>query len=379
MRQDALSKRHAEFLANFTGLEKLYFVNVPRDANDMVNSPRGPQSSSTPPPFSDAHLPSNTTATTVHSPTVSSPNPTKLQLNIRDNYLNAIVTNHAATLRHLLLPSRWPLSASTLARLVYASPQLEQFAFATELSSMETLGLILPFLRKLVALRLLIPTGNVSSPPNGTTAPRTSSANGSVPARTLVDVVELDDKILMEGMSVALGDQSIFGSLKILGIGWKAWELREFYTIDQPSPQPFDHATHAQLFTSNHNASTPNLQTTSFENGSPNPGLGMNITSPTTSQHPHHQKPRQPSTSSILGKRPRTDDDQSPITTSPTKTRHQPHPHSHPDEDFVAELDEACLPTQMNPGAQRWRRRLRRVGWEVLQRWEIWELDKQKL
>lgn len=377
MRQDALSKRHAEFLAKFTGLEKLYFVNPPRDANDVV-SPRAPSSSS-PPPFSDYAYPHS------NSPTVSSPNPASLQLNIRDSYLNAIVTNHASTLRHLLLPSRWPLSSSTLARIVHASPNLEQFAFATEVNSMETLGLILPFLRKLVALRLLIPTGNVSSPPNGTSTgtgatPRTiSNANGLVSVRTLQDLVEVDDKILTEKMSIHLADKSIFSHLKVLGIGWKAWELREFYISDdhqQPSSQPHTEQS------PNHYVSSPTLQTSTFENGTPNPGLGMNITSPT---HPHlpsipythgYPQSRQQSTTSVLGKRSREDDHQSPFTTSPTKTHHhQPLPH----ESILAELeDNVCLPLQTNPDAQRWRRRLRRVGWEVLKDWEVWGLDKQE-
>lgn len=379
MRQDALSKRHAEFLANFTGLERLYFVNSPRDAND-VTSPRVPSSSS-PRPSSDYAYPHS------NSPTVSSPNPSNLQLNIRDNYLNAIVTNHASTLRHLLLPSRWPLSASTLARLVHASPNLEQFAFATELSSMETLGLILPFLRKLSALRLLIPTENITSPPNGTpgtgTAPRTTNnANRFASARTLQDLVELDDKILVEKMSVPLADKSIFSNLKVLGVGWKAWELREFYIAEDHQP-PSQQRPHTEE-SPNHYASTPTLQTPTFENGTPNQDLGMNTTSPhshllPTTAHPQsgHPNSRQQSTTSILGKRPRDDDHQSPLTTSPTKTRHhQPLPH----ENFLAELDDnICLPLQTNPDAQRWRRRLRRVGWEVLKDWEIWGLDKQEL
>lgn len=376
MRQDALSKRHAEFLANFTGLERLYFVNPPGDANDVL-SPRAPNSSS-PPSFSDYAYPHS------NSPTISSPHPTNLQLNIRDNYLNAIVTNHASTLRHLLLPSRWPLSASTLARLVHASPNLEQFAFATELNSMETLGLILPFLRKLMALRLLIPTGNITSPPNGTpgsgtTLRPTNNANGIASARTLQDLVELDDKLLVEKMTVRLADKSIFSNLKVLGMGWKAWELREFYLAENhQQQQPYSEES------PNHYASTPTLQTPTFENGTSNSGLGMNITSPHSHFPPTipqpqsgHPNSRQQSTTSILGKHPREDDHQSPLTTSPTKTRHhQPPPH----ENFLAELDDTvCLPLQMNPDAQRWRRRLRRVGWEVLKDWEIWGLDKQEL
>lgn len=379
MRQDALSKRHAEFIANFTGLEKLYFVNTPRDANDFVNSPV------LTPPSSDNSHPAN-----ANSPVGSPAGSGNVHLNLRDNYLSAIVTNHCATLRHLLLPSRWPLSASTLARIVHASPQLEQLAFASDFPSMDTLGLILPFLRKLVALRLLVPTNSVSSP--GSSGAGTGSGNAQRPsrsgssstaaswfasARSLADIVELDDQFLMEKMSAPLSDRGIFGSLRMFGMGRKAWELRGFYTVSdeelqQPPPAP---AAAAATITeeSNGNHTISELPTTShIENEEPY--ITMGISSPNSLHSTNHNhKPHQQQPPSTLGKRSREGEP----PWSPSKNRRPPSPFMNGNGNGDNDEPECMSLQTTTPGAHHWRRRMRRVGWEVLQHWEIWALDKQ--
>ena len=374
MRQDALSKRHAEFIANFTGLEKLYFVNTPRDANDFVNSPV-----LTPPSSDNSH------PATANSPVGSPASSSNVHLNLRDNYLNAIVTNHCATLRHLLLPSRWPLSASTLARIVHASPQLEQLAFASDFPSMDTLGLILPFLRKLVALRLLVPTNSVSSPgSSGTgassgTAPRptrsiTGSATNWFPsARSLVDIVELDDQFLMEKMSGPFSDRSVFGRLRMFGMGRKAWELQDFYTVSdeelqqQQPPAPAPAAAAATTTEeSNGNHTISELPTTSHIEHE-EPYMTMGISSPNSLHSTNHNQP-----SSILGKRSREEEP----PWSPSKNRRPPSPFMNGNGNGNDDEPE-CMSLQIAPDTHRWRRRMRRVGWEVLQHWEIWALDKQ--
>lgn len=395
MRQDAPSKRHAEFLANFTGLEKLYFVNTPRDPSDMVNFPRRSSTSSdaVTPPLLDAHPSSQTAA---NSPVASSPaSSTNLQLNIRDNYLNAIVMSHASTLRHLLLSSRWPLSASTIVRLVHASPQLEQLAFATELSSMDTLGIVIPFLRKLSALRLLIPTGNVSSPTvggggggGGARLPRLPSDavewDPLASARSLADIVEMNDHFLAEKMSVSLADKGVFGNLKIIGMGRKAWELQDFYTV----PEENSRLTNPGFLEACYPSTTVEPGTPHFENAESNPGLGISSSSPSrsvththththTNNHPHH-KPRQPS--SVLGKHPRDEEPWESI--EPSKNR-QPSSHEEPHENGTNGTNgagtDSCVPVYLGSDGLRWRRRIRRVGWETLQHWEVWALDKEEL
>src|SRR5699024_3044518 len=111
----------------------------------------------TPVPPDTTHVISN--GLSANSPADSPANSSSTHINIRESYLNNIIANHAATLRRLLLPARFPLSPSLIARLVHSASHLEQLGLATELPSIETLGLLLPFLRTLVALRLLIPTG----------------------------------------------------------------------------------------------------------------------------------------------------------------------------------------------------------------------------
>ena len=56
-------------------------------------------------------------------------------------------------------------------------------------------------------------------------------------ARSLVDLVELDDELLMQLMSYDLADKSVFGNVKLVGMGWKAFELRDFYKAPHPIPR----------------------------------------------------------------------------------------------------------------------------------------------
>ena len=72
-----------------------------------------------------------------------------------NDYLDAIMTFHGPSLRHLLLLPQWRLSAYNLARLVRSCPNLEQLGLGTETSDYHMLRLLLPFLAKLYALRIL--------------------------------------------------------------------------------------------------------------------------------------------------------------------------------------------------------------------------------
>lgn len=352
MRQDALSKRHSDFLGSFTGLQRLYFVSARGDPNDCFSSRRsstGPSPTAPTPPVDTNHFLSN--GVSANSPADSPASNSGLQINIRDSYFNNIITNHASTLRQLLLPSRWPLPASLIARLVHSAPHLEQLALATELSSMETLGLLLPFLRHLVALRLLVPTGCATPPGAGPAfRPAKLSPNHlsgspacldkSVPSvRNLADVVNLDDQFLADALGECLADKQIYGHLKIIGIGRKAWELREFHTVRAPAP-PADGPSD--------NDTTPT-------------GLSNDAEPLARDRTPSAVEPSSQHRSSSLGKRRRGDD--SPIPPPPDTT-----PHIEPFGPAVSTTD-----------GQVWRRRVRRVGWEALQHWDIWALDTQEL
>ena len=123
MRMDAISKRNSEFLGNFRGLERLYFVNVTADSPDCLNSPR-PHAGSNPialtPPVSEYP-----NGTAVNSPTTAASPASQLNmaLAVRDSYMANITMNHGASLRHLLLSSKWPLSTAMIARLVHSCPK----------------------------------------------------------------------------------------------------------------------------------------------------------------------------------------------------------------------------------------------------------------
>ena len=71
------------------------------------------------------------------------------------DYLDNIITFHGPNLRHLLLLPQWRLSAYNLARLVRGCPNLEQLGLGTETPDYNMLRLLLPFLPKLYAVRIL--------------------------------------------------------------------------------------------------------------------------------------------------------------------------------------------------------------------------------
>ncbi|OJZ84598.1 hypothetical protein ASPFODRAFT_82882 [Aspergillus luchuensis CBS 106.47] len=369
IRQDAVSKRHAQFLNQFTGLERLYFVNATHNPNDDINSPRPLTSAAAlSPPSSDTSQPAtNGTSTNCSAAATNSPG---LQTSVRDVYLNNITLNHAATLRHLLLPARWPLSAPTVARLVHASPQLEQLGFATEFSDLEALGLLLPFLRNLKALRLLIPTCTSPSETARTgPLPKTfkyfsPSANALTAARTLSDIVEADDDTLIARLSESLADQQIFHRLKVIGLGRKGFQLGDYYTV--PAEQA-ENQGHVQLHTPTGSRATSAEANIGYDKSPP-----AERPSPTANGHnamvPSQRNGHVPP--SVLGKRPREEDTP---TTEPGEANHQA------DEQAPDPGMNACLPQVLLRDGRYWRRRVRRVGWEVLQHWEIWGLDKQEL
>lgn len=358
MRQDALSKRHSDFLGNFTGLQRLYFVNVKGDSTDALNSPKystGVSSAAPTPSSGDANVATNGVA--ANSAAASPASGSYARISLRDSYINNIITNHAATLRHLLLPACWPLPAPIAARLVHACPHLEQLGVATEISSVEMLGLLLPFLRNLVAVRILVPTTSTSGtapvPPRPTRSEPHTPANLETEtitssARSLADIVELDDQFLTDRVSEGFADKST-SNLKVIGFGRKAWELRDFYTVPAPAAQPPDTITDAVNGTTAPNPPTETEPTSTGPSIPPAPVAESST--PTTSQMP-----------SYLGKRRRDNDSPALPASGPT-----------------VQVNEPCGPDIYASDGQVWRRRVRRVGWDVLQHWAIWALDSQEI
>lgn len=369
LRANIYNQRQTEFLGSFTGLENLYLLGA-TSLSDSINSPRepGPCATTLTPPGSDN---ANCTSRDLITPSsADSPSNTpSLQARIRDNSINSIVINHAATLRHLLLPARWALSSNIIARIVHASPQLEQLAFAAEVSSMDTLGLLLPFLRNLEALRLLIPTATCASP-GDETCPKPpkqcKDTNGiDIGARALAEFVEQDDEVLIEKLSEALADQQLFQRLKVLGFGRKAFLLGEYYTVPADQSQPRE-GVQSQTPAESRAPSMDDKSPQSYgesEQGNNNVGLGVGLLSPGPNQTQTNspklpsfqQKSSQPTP--VLGKRMR--DEESALV-----------------REWTGSVDDCLLG---GPRNRTLRRRVQRVGWDVIKQWEIWGKDTQEL
>ncbi|CAG7978794.1 unnamed protein product [Penicillium salamii] len=377
VRMDAVSKRNSEFIGNFRGLERLYFVNVTSDSSDYLNSPRpkGLESSALTPPVSEPQALGAGNGTATNSPITSASPSGQLNMSssMRDSYLSHITLNHGATLRHLLLPSKWPLSTAMIARLVHSCPNLEQLALATEFASMDSLNLLIPFLRKLKALRLLIPSVSGSrGVPAGTTVKHlTDQGKASfegklmqdenfMNAKSFAEVVEIDDDLLTESMSYDLANEQVYGNVQVIGMGWKAWELRDFYKSPRPSRE-----TQSPVGQFHEVIESP-----IYSNGAPI--SAHRSPDPQTTQIPSwpNASPKFRGPPSTLGKRTR--DSETPLDSPRAQDKNEdrdatprPYPswyaHTSADEDLV------------------WRRRMRRVGWETLQHWEIWGLDTQDI
>ncbi|KAL4740923.1 hypothetical protein BDV11DRAFT_82175 [Aspergillus similis] len=416
LRANVFNQRQAEFLGSFTGLERIYLVSS-STVSDSLNSPREstvtcPSAATLTPPASENTNLNGISSRDLIMSADSPSNLPALQARVRDASINSIVLNHAATLRHLLLPARWALSSSIIARLVHASPQLEQLAFAAEMSSMETLGLLLPFLRNLQALRLLVPTASLStgsdeacnSQPKPTTLKSSKDTDGlDVGARSFADFVELDDEILIERLGEALADQQLFQRLKVVGFGRKGFVLGEYYTVpvDRPQPQPqpaqgvqsrTPAASRAPSAEGKSPSSYVDLEHTQ-RNGTnarpPSPGSNQNHTLPATASSPNLPRSQQKKSTlppSTLGKRTRDENpsvvpvdqppDAGPCAESGLGSCPGPGSTWNMNEGLNLDLNECLLPRPRNWAL---RRRIQRVGWDVLKQWEIWGLDTQEL
>ncbi|OGM48805.1 hypothetical protein ABOM_002957 [Aspergillus bombycis] len=359
IRQDRFNRRHADFLGNFTGLERLYFVNATPNPNDM-RSPRHLEYPAPTPPSVDHnhHNPGSAPAYTPDTTPSCSPG---LQAGIRDAYLNNIIINHAATLRHLLLPSYWPLSSNTIARIVHSSPQLEQLSFATEFSSMDTLG--------------YYSHSSTPRPPKASLGLLSSRSADEVftSALSLADIVEADDDILIEKFSESLADPQVFSQLRFFGFGWKAFELLDYYTI--PAVPPPERTVESQSQSpADLMGEEINGCREPYQNGFSQKDDGTAascILTPAPASHtpPTGPAPRTSQAPSLLGKRRREHDLNPGAPPKKGMSRESPIELS----DF-----NPCLPTTLANGRV-WRRRVRRVGWDTVKRYEIWGLDTQEL
>lgn len=417
VRNDRLDRRILEFL-NGLPLENLYAVTPGLRENDL-NAPRCPDTAQSfgPPPryYSSQNGAVNGSPIGPYSSLPSTPMSSS-NTSLRDSYLQMLTTVHGARLRHLLLPPYWHFSTNAIARLVRACPNIEQLAIATDLWSFETVGLLLPFLRKLVALRILIPTKCEFSSPNsrhGTPCPSSAqgdcssgfdpSKNPSI-AAMMAQLVDLNDRIHCETIGVHLADKDIFSNLKVIGFGWKAWELGDFYTVpasqaisvfqredgcrcviqgiadrinNSATPPTSHEPTSAGLntnkprlwsFTPNTNPKNQNGPSAQQANPSPFPNrIPTSLNDPFANDTLHHNSP--------INTAQGIDQQCTEFSALPTDS-------GVPLSDVVASAMFSKWPEErpVQPGEEcLWRRRVKRASWDVLKRYEIWGLDVHEI
>jgi len=141
MRQDRWSRVHCKMLGKLTGLESLYLLDSKKDTREQSNGTvNGARSQGASP----------ATPTTPASASGSAAN-----MSLGRDYIEVLSTNHGQTLRQLLLAAHWRLGPDDIAKLVRSCPNLEQLGLGIEKSDFDLFRLLVPFLPKLFALRIL--------------------------------------------------------------------------------------------------------------------------------------------------------------------------------------------------------------------------------
>ena len=125
------ASQHVQMLSHSSGMERLYFVGT---QHSKVCSPDSMEGLATPdgsPPDSDAAA-------------------------LGKQYIYALTRYHGNSLKHLLLSDQWHLDQEDIGDIVRYCPNLEQLGLAVnQPSHLDTVRLLLPFLKNLRALRLL--------------------------------------------------------------------------------------------------------------------------------------------------------------------------------------------------------------------------------
>lgn len=210
-RGDHLHKAHITHLSQSAGLEYLYLINARHkcDANGVAHStPNSAEVTPGPPPSTTS---SNRSSHNMPAPKTS----------LRDLYLDQICGVCGPTLKHLILPARWPQSPSMSARLIRSCPNLTQLSMAVDGSDFHTLRMLIPFLSKLWAIRTLAPRQE------GEEGQRQLSAHNA-----LVDVADHvhEEKLAKElSRGTSSHGQTDFPKLRYVGLGWKVFEIGGLY------------------------------------------------------------------------------------------------------------------------------------------------------
>ena len=163
VRNNNISKFQCTMMGRTTGLERLYMVGQQQPKwltglnGQTTENDQGKTPDSTADGGSEPHngllLDGKNSIVAMTPPT---PNESYIGgTELMKDYLDTIYKCHGSTLRHLLLKPQWRLTADELARLVRNCPNLEQLGVGVEFGEFRVLKLLLPFLPKLWAIRIL--------------------------------------------------------------------------------------------------------------------------------------------------------------------------------------------------------------------------------
>ncbi|KIW64772.1 hypothetical protein PV04_09682 [Phialophora macrospora] len=228
LRVDHLHRRHAQDLGKFVGLEKLYLINARYTHNGPSGVPANGHNEGTPDsvdlsPYHKAAADDvrSSRSTPVRAMSASA----AASISLRDLYLDNICNVCGPTLKHLILPARWPLPTEVTARLIRSCPNLTQLAAALdclEVCRTDVLKLLIPFLRDLWAIRVLAPLGQ-----------EVHGEEGRKNLESYNKFVSLPDSVHEKEISSSLAEWSCgpsaqstdFAELRYIGLGWKVWEV----------------------------------------------------------------------------------------------------------------------------------------------------------
>jgi hypothetical protein len=271
IRFDRLSHKNVESMTSICGLERMYFVSAPPEPWPPLPRSVNPLTI-TDGAFSNHHS-SPITPSTTHSSQTPSTASSSNKYALRDSFLKALFANHGTTLQHLLLPSRWTLSPDLVTRLIRSCPNLTQLGIAVESKNLDNLRLLLSFLPKLRALRLLRssefaltsealvpnPHNLPDGPPhtvNGIPCPppplRTdhNTTNGNADANekgkqkvkaALLDMGAAGIEMISDEVHIAMmgrvlaTDSGEYAKLKYVGLGKKVFEIGGLQLITVPA------------------------------------------------------------------------------------------------------------------------------------------------
>ena len=144
IRGDKLSRSHLDIFGKLTGIEKYYLVTGQKPRTKHLNG-----DSKTCSLALEQSSPSGESPVTAATPADTT------VVSLGSDYLETICRVHGATLRHLLLMPQWRLSVEDLSKLVQSCPNLEQLGLGLDMENFNILRLLIPFLPRLYALRVL--------------------------------------------------------------------------------------------------------------------------------------------------------------------------------------------------------------------------------